>query len=269
MKLAFSTLGCPDWDWNEIYSIAKDLKFDGIEVRGVANELFVPKIKAFNQEHIEKTIAKMKSCELEFSMLTSGISIGEDNKTALEDAKSYIDLASKLSAKYIRIMISSHPQPEDVNMENAIKLYNDMCQYGESRGVIPLIETNGILANSKEMLEFMEAIESENKGVLWDIHHPFRYFGEQPQETHSNIGKYVKYIHVKDSIMLGESLAYRMMGYGDVPIFDALKILKENGYDGYVSLEWVKRWNPDLEGAGIVFAHFMSYITFLMGRLYS
>ena len=38
-------------------------------------------------------------------------------------------------------------------------------------------------------------------------------------------------------------------------------------YDGTVSLEWVKRWNPDLEEPGIVFAHFMSYITFLMGRL--
>ena len=58
-----------------------------------------------------------------------------------------------------------------------------------------------------------------------------------------------------------------MMGYGDVPVFDALKVLKENGYDGTVSLEWVKRWNPDLEEPGIVFAHFMSYITFLMGRL--
>ncbi|MEG0693572.1 MAG: TIM barrel protein, partial [Oscillospiraceae bacterium] len=138
----------------------------------------------------------------------------------------------------------------------------------EDKGVTPLIETNGILANSVEMRKFMEAIKSENKGVLWDIHHPFRYFGERPEETYQNIGEFVKYTHVKDSIMQGDKLSYRMMGYGDVPIFDALKILKENGYDGYVSLEWVKRWNPDLEDAGIVFAHFMSYITFLMDRLY-
>ncbi|MEG0692539.1 MAG: sugar phosphate isomerase/epimerase, partial [Oscillospiraceae bacterium] len=134
IKLAFSTLGCPDWDWSEIYSTAKDLRFDGIEVRGVANELFVPKIKAFDETHIEKNMTKMKSCGLEFSMLTSGISIGEDNKTALEDAKTYIDLASKLSANYVRIMISSHPQPEEVNMETAMKLYNEMCQYGEDKG---------------------------------------------------------------------------------------------------------------------------------------
>lgn len=267
IKLAFSTLGCPDWDWSEIVSTAKDLQFQGIEVRGVANELFVPKIKAFNEKHIEKTIIKMKSCGLDFSMLTSGISIGVENQTALEEAKSYLDLASRLSASYVRIMISSNPQPEPVDMENAIKLYSEMCKYGEDKGVTPLVETNGVLANSAEMLKFIEAIESENKGVLWDIHHPFRYFGERPELTYENIGKYVKYIHVKDSIMIGDKLTYRMMGYGDVPVFDALKILKENGYGGYVSLEWVKRWNPDLEDAGIVFAHFMSYITFLIGRL--
>ena len=35
MKLAFSTVGCPDFQWSEIYSMAKDLGFDGIEVRGL------------------------------------------------------------------------------------------------------------------------------------------------------------------------------------------------------------------------------------------
>ena len=40
MKLAFSTLGCPDFSWNDIYSMAKDLGFDGIEIRGLGNEIF-------------------------------------------------------------------------------------------------------------------------------------------------------------------------------------------------------------------------------------
>jgi fatty-acyl-CoA synthase len=39
MKLAFSTLGCPDFSWNDIYSMAKDLGFNGIEIRGLGNEI--------------------------------------------------------------------------------------------------------------------------------------------------------------------------------------------------------------------------------------
>lgn len=274
MKLAFSTLGCPDWRWNDIYSTAKDLKFDGIEVRGVANELYVPHIKVFAPDRIDATIAKLRELKLEIPMLTSGISVGTPYSSSsgadigpMDAAKEYMDLAQKLGAKYVRVMISSHPQPEECNLEEAIRLYTEMCRYGEEKDVMPLIETNGILASSKAMEEFVEGIESENKGVLWDVHHPYRFFSEDPRETFRNIGRFVKYTHVKDSRMLGETISYRMMGYGDVPVFDALKVLKENGYDGYVSLEWVKRWNPDLEEPGIVFAHFMSYITFLMGRL--
>ena len=36
MKLSFSTIGCPAYSWVDIYPMAKDLGFDGIEVRGVA-----------------------------------------------------------------------------------------------------------------------------------------------------------------------------------------------------------------------------------------
>lgn len=267
MQIAFSTLGCPDWTWSDIYATAKDLNFNGIEVRGVANELYVPKAKRFTPEKIDSTIEKLKAGNMKISMLTTGIAVGEPCEDAIPQAKEYIDLAQKLSCKYIRIMISSKPQPEQVNLEQAIDLYNQMCEYGADKGVTPLIETNGILANSKEMISFINRIQSENKGILWDIHHPIRFFNETVEETYQTIKKHIKYVHVKDSIEKDGDIIYRMMGYGTIPVFDALKILKDNGYDGYISLEWVKRWNPDLEEPGIVFAHFMSYITFLLGRL--
>ena len=47
MKIAFSTLGCPGWSWDEIFATAKDMGLDGIEIRGVGNEMFAPKIKAY------------------------------------------------------------------------------------------------------------------------------------------------------------------------------------------------------------------------------
>lgn len=270
MKLAFSTLGCPDWSWSDILSVAKDLKFDGIEVRGVANELYVPKIRVFDSKTLPATMEKLRSIGLEIPMLTSDITIGAPYNRAIgpvEAAKEYMDLAQQISAPYVRIMITSHPQPEEADVDEAVKLYTQMCRYGEEKGVTPLIETNGILASSAAMAEFLDQVDSENKGVLWDIHHPWRYFQEDPQETFANIGSYVKYTHVKDSRQTGDTIVYRMMGYGDVPVLEALKVLNEHGYQGYITLEWVKRWNPDLEEPGIVFAHYMSYMDFLLDRL--
>lgn len=37
MKISFSTLGCPEFGWRDIYSLAKDFGFDGIEVRGLGD----------------------------------------------------------------------------------------------------------------------------------------------------------------------------------------------------------------------------------------
>ena len=32
MKLAFSTVGCPDFYWDDVYTMAKDFGYDGIEI---------------------------------------------------------------------------------------------------------------------------------------------------------------------------------------------------------------------------------------------
>ena len=50
MKLAFSTLGCPDFDWKDIYSMAKDFGFSGIELRGLGNDIFSVHARPFQEE---------------------------------------------------------------------------------------------------------------------------------------------------------------------------------------------------------------------------
>ena len=117
------------------------------------------------------------------------------------------------------------------------------------------------------MRHFMEDADPAAAGVLWDIHHPYRYFGETPQQTYDNLGRWIRYVHVKDSVMQEDQTVYRMMGYGDVPVLDTLRVLSKNGYNGYVSLEWVKRWGPDLQEPGIDFSHFTNYMSLLEKQL--
>ncbi|MFA5657719.1 MAG: TIM barrel protein, partial [Oscillospiraceae bacterium] len=153
------------------------------------------------------------------------------------------------------------PQPEEADFDCAVNAFQRICDYAGDKAVTVLIETNGMLAKSSVMADFIRKTNRENCGVLWDIHHPFRFFGESPKTTFDNIGQYVKYVHVKDSLMENGRVKYKMMGQGDVPVSKALKLLKDNGYSSFVTLEWVKRWCPDLEDAGIVFSHFSNYIS--------
>ena len=52
MKISFSTLACPNWSWQEIYGAAKDLGFNGIEVRGLGNEIFSVKAQPFTDSQL-------------------------------------------------------------------------------------------------------------------------------------------------------------------------------------------------------------------------
>ena len=56
MKISFSTLACPDFSWTDIYSMAKDLGFGGIELRGLGNEIYSYKAKPFTDENIDKKL---------------------------------------------------------------------------------------------------------------------------------------------------------------------------------------------------------------------
>ena len=64
MLTCFSTLACPDFSWQDIYSMAKDFNFDGIEIRGLGNDIFSVKAPPFKDSELPKTIAKLKQLKL-------------------------------------------------------------------------------------------------------------------------------------------------------------------------------------------------------------
>lgn len=266
MKLSFSTLGCPRWTFKEVLSTAKDLGYEGVELRGICDKIYVPELELFNNENIDKTKETIAKGGLVIPILTSGATIADFNraKDSFVEACDYINLASKLGVKYVRIMGTGEPQETPGDFHQAEKFYTLLCEYGKLLDVTPLIETNGKLCNSDEMLKFIKNIDSDNLGVLWDIHHTIQYAHEKPEDTVAKIGKYVKHVHVKDSVVIDGNVQYKMMGYGEIPVADTIKALKTINYDGFVSLEWVKRWKPDLQEPGIVFAHYISYMKTLL-----
>ncbi len=263
IKLSFSTLGCPEWSFPDIIATARDLGFSGIEIRGVMREMFAPKMKIFEGEMIEKTKQTLKNAGLEIPMLTTGAYLSDQSQIPLAEFEiiSYAQLAKKLGVKYLRIMGEKTPEPSgEGRVCELAEQYTRLCDMVKDTGVTLLIETNGILADSNEMKKLMERVEGENAGVLWDMHHPYRYFREDVKTTLDNIGSYIKHVHIKDSYMDGDRIKYTLMGYGDVPVAEGVSALKAMGYEGYYSYEWVKRWVPELEGSGIAFHRYSSFM---------
>jgi fatty-acyl-CoA synthase len=263
MKIAFSTLGCPDFSWSDIYSMAKDLGFDGIEIRGLGNEIFAVKAQPFTESQLPQTIRKLSELHLEIPCLSSGCCLRFDEKKQenYEEIAQYITLAAKLGTPYVRILADNDPQPGcGVDDKVVLAGLQRLIPLAEAKGVTLLVETNGVYSDTARLCRLLEHVASDAVAALWDIHHPYRFAGETPQKTVQNLGAYIKYVHIKDSVVVGGAIHYRMMGDGDMPIDDIMLALRSINYHGYVSLEWVKRWAADLDDAGVVFPNFVNYM---------
>mgnify|MGYP000270947553 FL=1 len=263
MKLAFSTLGCPDFDWPDIYAMAKDFGFDGIEIRGLGNEIYAVKAKPFTESELPNTVKKLKELRLEIPCLSSGccLKFPEKADANYQEIVEYINLAKRLGTPYVRILGDLEPQVSgEVDDNVVITALNRLIPVAETNGVTLLIETNGVYADTARLRSLLEHVASDAVGALWDLHHPYRYAGETPEKTVQNLGAFIKYVHIKDSVMKDGAVQYRMLGEGDLPIDAMMRALNSINYAGYISLEWVKRWAKDLDDAGVVFPHFENYM---------
>ena len=261
MKFSFSTLGCPDWTWGEILSAAKDIGYNGIELRGILEDIFMPKLHIFTKDYIGKTVEQLKGYGIEVACIATECYLHRNDKDYLAMTRDYIELAKSLNCKYIRVLGDTDPQPgRSVDKELVLQRLQRLAPVAEQAGVCMLVETNGVFANTADLKALIEKVNSPSVQVLWDINHPIRNFGEDVQTTYANIGKYVRHVHVKDSVMEDEKLTIKMLGYGNLPIGQCMEILRDNGYAGYISLEWTKRWNQELEDPAIVFEHFLNTI---------
>ncbi|HOV26061.1 MAG TPA: AMP-binding protein [Pseudobacteroides sp.] len=174
----------------------------------------------------------------------------------------YIMLASKLGTPYIRILADAEPGPTgDVDDNVVLAALQKLIPAAEEHGVTLLVETNGVYSDTERLCKLLNEISSGSVAALWDLHHPYRFAGEKPEKTVQNLGAYIKYVHIKDSIMEDGKPKYRMMGEGDLPIDDMMRALRSINYEGYISLEWVKRWAADLDDAGVVFPNFVNYMS--------
>jgi fatty-acyl-CoA synthase len=262
MKFGFSTLGCPDWLWEEIITSAADMGYDGIELRGIGSEIYLPKVKNFAPDKISAIQERLKKLNLEIPCLTTGAFLFDPGKKeeAQKEVNDYLSLADKLGVPYIRVLGDANPQPGKVDEALVENNLLELLPTAAEKNVTLLLETNGIYAESQKIRSLVEKIDHPNLAVLWDVHHPFRFYHEPAAETYENLKHLIKHIHIKDSVVKDDNVKYRMLGCGDVPVSEVITILAEDNYKGYVVLEWVKRWCMDLEAPGIVFSHFLNTV---------
>ena len=273
MKLSFSTLGCPNWSFDEIALRASQYGYDGVAFRGIGGQLDLTKVPEFFPSALANTRHRLKEAGLATSMvLTSAVMmIAEPEKleASLQLGQSHIDIASDLECPYIRVF--GGQMPVGISYAAAVRRAGErlhrLGDYAARRGVYVLIETHDDWVVTSHLRRAVEAADHPNVGVLWDVHHPVRIAGESVPQVWANIGPWVRSVDIKDSITDFEArlgYQYVQIGDGEIPLKDALGILKAAGFDGWLTFEWEKVWHPDLADPSVAFPEFIARIRALL-----
>lgn len=263
MKISFSTIACPDYSWVDIYSMAKDLGFDGIEIRGMGDNFAAYKAMPFTEANRPKTMAKLKALNIEIPCLSSGCCLKFKEKEAetIAELTEYCKLAQQINAPYIRVLADLEAAPNgEVDDAYVAEQLKKLAPIAAQYDVTLLVETNGVYSDTHRLRALLDSVNSHKIAALWDMHHPYRFAGESPEQTVANLGELIKYVHIKDSVMENGKVVYKMMGEGDLPIQKMIEALQSIQYTGYVSLEWVKLWMPNLLDAGVVFPQYAEFM---------
>ncbi|HEY4387194.1 MAG TPA: sugar phosphate isomerase/epimerase family protein [Ktedonobacteraceae bacterium] len=253
MKLAFSTLGCPAWSAEQVITQAVQMGYDGIELRLLDGELIDPQR---DEARVISVIQQCRAKGLEVCALDTScrFNIPDAQERARQEAdlEHWIQLAEKVQVPLLRIFGGAVPPATQSSEEeeNAwlVASLKRVAPLAEQAKVTVVLETHDAFSSARRVGRVLDAINSPAIAALWDSHHPYRV-GESAQEVVAALGSRIVHVHVKDALRKGaESSDWQLVlvGEGEVPVKEQLAALVELGYTGYVSIEWEKRWHPEI-----------------------
>lgn len=252
MKLSFSTRGWQSHSWEEIVDRACEMRFSGIEVYNVLKTSdLIDNSGAFHKYSIISTYRNLKEKKLNIPCFDSSNDISENNEEMINEMKQLIKLASDMRSPYV-CAFAKNDAPDIIR-----KNLSELIPIAIKCDITILIKTSGIYADTKLLLGLMNDFACDQLAVLWDVHHPYRDKGETPAQSITNLGAYVKHVHLRDS---DDADTYNLIGEGNFPIQEVMNALRSIDYDGFISLEWKPDWMLDLTDADIIFPHFVNYM---------
>ncbi len=266
LPMAFSTLGCPTWDWLAALDFAAAHGYSGIELRGIKHTMDLPQAAEFQPNRLARTQRELEERGLVLTDLGASANLherGEKGAAGLVEARGFIDLASHIGVPYVRVFGNKFEGgvPREQTLDHVGRGLRTLGAYARERNVVVLLETHGDFTDSPTVLELMKRADSSGVAVLWDAHHTFVLGKESPETSVRELGTYIRHTHLKDSVPAATDRRYVLTGTGEVPVRRQVEALARAQYKGFYSFEWEKRWHPEIEEPEVAFAQFAMVVS--------
>ena len=235
---------------------AKKIGFDAIEFTDLT-----PHDGSTNKEYAKKIASKAKECGIEITCYAVGANMvcetEKEYKAQIDALKERLDEAAILGVGLFRHDATfdlKSVRSFDMALPQIAKGIREVTEYAQTLGIKTMVENHGFICQDSDRVErLFNAVNHENFGLLVDMGN-FTCVDENPATAVSRLARYAFHAHAKDMLMIPfdgkmETYGYfntracnklrgTIIGQGIVPVKQCIAILKSQGYDGTLSLEY-------------------------------
>jgi sugar phosphate isomerase/epimerase len=167
-----------------------------------------------------------------------------------------------MEVPYIRIFGDQIPNPAEKEkiLQLIAKGWTEVYRYSEGKMVTPLVEVHGHFNNIEIFKDVFRYFEHPKFSVLWDIEHSYKVYERNFLEFFGFIRKYTKHVHIKDTKKIDGEWKLQNLGKGSIPIAMHIGLLSASNYNGFISLEWEKKWHPELDDCSVAFPEYINLV---------
>jgi fatty-acyl-CoA synthase len=246
-RLAFSTLACPGWSLERVVEAAGQYGYQGVELRLIGADTIAPDIGAVERRWVRSLL---HGAGLPIVAVDTSIRLaGADPDRAAAELRAFLELAAEWESPLVRVFGGELPagQPPEAALDAMARPLAAAGPDAERLGVGIGIETHDAFSSARAVAALLSRVDSPAVGALWDVLHTCR-MGETPDEVTGLLGERLLHVHVKDGRGETGAPAWELvlLGEGDVPMAGVLRALRALGYQGWLTVEWEKKWHPEI-----------------------
>lgn len=254
---------------------------------------------ALHRDTTDEEILELKEKLDEIGLEVSGIvSYASDynqpdesrREAAMQDCRRCMEIACMLGAHFIRIYGGTFLEGDEDFDEKRKILVNTMrtlADEAKEKKVALVLENhfNTMTTGPQITYDIVSEIDRENVGILYDQANIGFLSGEDYRKCIQIQRSKIFYVHVKDFKFKAEGMRFsagsvthvneeeravvtRIVGEGILPWKEIIRELHKIGYDGYLSLEYERRWHPmDIPEAAVGMAKSAAYLREILDTL--
>ena len=244
-------------DYFQVMDKTKELGFDAIEFSTIA----VPEGKTLAEFAVELK-AYADKIGLPIASYTIGANFMQADVAAeIERVKGEVDIAEILGAPVMRhdVMYNYYegytgPKTFLAALDVIAPAIRAVSEYAATKGIVTMSENHGFIAQDADrMLQLFTAVNCPNDRWLCDVGN-FVCADENCAVSVGKLKEMASHVHVKDFFLrsgmepnpgrgwfqtrAGNYARGTIVDQGNVPVQQCLRLLKNAGYDGYVSIEF-------------------------------